>query len=176
MSGVTDGRGGVTGGGGTTPGGGGSASKAVEFALQEYNQHGDGKTSEAFLSNKYGAGGDAWCSAFANWTYKKAGIRWGSTGNPNWSPDNWNKWTGRKYTPEDIRAGRAQPQPGDLILYLDRPPGSPDRQAHTGLIERYDSRTGIIYTIEGNRSNKLQRFQVRYDSRGFGYGFQFVGP
>src|SRR5699024_2597763 len=73
---------------------------------------------------------------------------------------NWFKAKGQ------VRARGYYPKPGDIIFFIwEKGEPTPD---HVGIVEYTDQ--GIVHTIEGNRSNKVQRFEYPVnDWRIYGY-------
>ena len=73
---------------------------------------------------------------------------------------NWFKAKGQ------VRARGYYPKPGDIIFFIwEKGEPTPD---HVGIVEYTDQ--GIVHTIEGNRSDKVQRFEYPVnDWRIYGY-------
>lgn len=84
-----------------------------------------------------------WCAYFASWAAKQAGAPLGDRGQgfarvaDVWS---WAKESGRAVGPT------ARPEPGDLVI----------QDGHMGVVEAVLP-DGRIQTIEGNKSNKVER-------------------
>jgi cell wall-associated NlpC family hydrolase len=93
---------------------------------------------------------EEWCSLFASWVWKKAGVplpgstaAYGSSG----SLYTWAKENGGKILP-----ATATPAPGDLVFYGTGPePGESD---HVGVV-RHVFPDGQISTIEGNYNGRV---------------------
>ncbi|MEU1728993.1 CHAP domain-containing protein [Nonomuraea sp. NPDC005692] len=98
--------------------------------------------------NPYGSGGSvkcgwAWCSMFASWTWRHAGIDvfLPYSGDFYW----WGKSRGTLRSLSDIR-------PGDLVLYGT----SAGNSTHVGVVVEVDG-NGLITTIEGNYGNAVTK-------------------
>ena len=64
-----------------------------------------------------------------------------------------------------LKAGEYEPQPGDLVFFDWEGDGVSD---HVGLVEKVDEK---LYTIEGNRENRVMTFEYEADDRAIcGYG------
>ncbi len=116
----------------------------IDVASKEigYKESGDNKTKFGAFT---GTNGMAWCHAFVSWCANKAKI--GTNIVPKTASTtvgmNWYKNKGRfgykgKYTPKR----------NDLIYFK-------TGASHVGIVEKVSG--GMVYTIEGNSSNKVQR-------------------
>ncbi len=101
---------------------------------------------------------EAWCSEFACWTYKVAGVPL-STNESRWLLRNstrlkrWFKSNRTFLSPEDAYWDTHTPQPGDYIRYNNRSGG------HSGLVVGSEGQT--LYTVEGNIKNRVARNRIR---------------
>ena len=130
--------------GGEEPGTGNpSADKILDAARGELGyQEGPGN------ANKYGPA-DAWCSSFATWAWKQAGVDIPTlpfTGDVY----NWGEERGLAYGAENLNQAR----PGDVLLF-GTGPESPDTSTHIGIVESVEG--GQVTLIEGNSSDQVQR-------------------
>ncbi|WP_433574755.1 CHAP domain-containing protein [Nocardia brasiliensis] len=91
---------------------------------------------------------DAWCAAFATWTWEQAGYDVDWT-NENYVPAIWND---AKHM--HLAAHVSTAQRGDMIIFDWEGDGTPD---HVGIVVSVDQ--GRITTIEGNSSDRLQTQQ-----------------
>ncbi|MET9400531.1 CHAP domain-containing protein [Kitasatospora sp. NPDC002965] len=85
----------------------------------------------------------SWCAAFAEWTWRKAGVKNGPTtllgrGVGKWGQEHHLFHTG-------------SPKPGDLVVYG---PPAYARGGHVGVVVSVN-RDGTLDTVEGNVSNKV---------------------
>ena len=70
-------------------------------------------------------------------------------------------------------AAGAYPKAGDLIFYDEDGDGMAD---HVGIVNGYDANSGVIYSIEGNLDNRVQKREIGcYDWRILGYGLLPMG-
>ncbi|MBM3810455.1 MAG: CHAP domain-containing protein [Acidimicrobiia bacterium] len=99
--------------------------------------------------------GHSWCAGFASWCYLKAsGSKLDKMPFPYSASarDLMNKMRNLGYTSGP--ADNYEPKPGDLVFWWRvRADGW---QGHVGLV--YELKDGMLYTIEGNRSPKVQGF------------------
>ncbi|WP_280395637.1 CHAP domain-containing protein [Nocardia brasiliensis] len=93
---------------------------------------------------------DAWCAAFATWTWEQAGynVHWT---NENFVPAIWNDAKSM-----GLASNITQAQQGDMIIFDWEGDGTPD---HVGIVASVDPGTGRITTIEGNSGDQLQSQQ-----------------
>jgi hypothetical protein len=105
-----------------------------------------------------------WCAAFAMNMLEQHGVM-DLTGlkNRNYCPtiEKWARDKGTYGTPD-----KYSPRPGDAILFdWQKQRGSTD---HIGIVEKVEN--GVVYTIEGNAGNKVQRRKYKLtDPRIDGY-------
>ena len=146
---------------GTTPGASGRGAAIVQAAQGEIGQreYPDGSNDSPriamYRSATVGAPGPGpWCSYFASWACKQAGVPLGDQGQGFGRVDDvaaWAQRTGR-WMP-----ATATPQPGDLIVW----------DEHIGIVQGVLP-DGSIQTIEGNSSNQVaQRVHPKGDNLGF---------
>jgi uncharacterized protein YukE/cell wall-associated NlpC family hydrolase len=99
-------------------------------------------------ANKYGPSA-AWCSSFATWVWKQAGVDIPSmpfTGDVY----NWGEQHGLAYGTDNL----GQARPGDVLLF-GTGPESPSTSTHIGVVETVDG--DQVTLIEGNSSDQVQR-------------------
>lgn len=127
-----------------------SASKAVaEFAAGEIGNHG------SKYNNWYGAApGTSWCQIFIEYVLNKTGYRKLASGAGGvTSAYNYYKHNPKVATIHVVEGKRKDnlgvtPQPGWLVIF-EWADGVKYRD-HIGMVESYNSNTGIVTTIEGN--------------------------
>ncbi len=133
----------------------GTANKVKKIARSQLGYHeGPGN------SNKYGPAA-AWCSSFATWVWRKAGVNipiLPFTG----AVYTWGQQHGLAYNSHHLNQAR----PGDVLLFGSGPQ-STGTSTHIGIVE---SRHGNTVTlIEGNSSDRVQRVTHTLSSSTF-YG------
>ena len=105
---------------------------------------------------------DEWCDIFVSWCAHEAGISTDIIPKEAYVPSTANWFSERHlYKPSFSWGGTYEARSGDLILFdWDRNSTSD----HIGIVERVEGRR--IYTIEGNRENKVKRCEYdAYDVR-----------
>ncbi|OLR95151.1 C40 family peptidase [Actinokineospora bangkokensis] len=98
--------------------------------------------------NKYGPAA-AWCSSFATWVWRKAGVKiplLPFTGDVY----KWGQEHGLSYGKGDLREAR----PGDVLLF-GTGPQSPATSTHIAIVEKVEGNT--VTTIEGNSGDQVAR-------------------
>jgi cell wall-associated NlpC family hydrolase len=90
--------------------------------------------------NYFGRGAEWWCADFASWVYTHAGDKF----NDPYCPSIVNHLKA-----EGKWKGRANPQPGDMVLFDWNGDGVSD---HVGIVKRVNG-DGSVQTIEGNTTN-----------------------
>lgn len=119
-------------------------------ALNEAKKHVGTKESPAGSNRQmfgewYGWNGVAWCAIFVSYCYAKAGAK---------HIMKRKRWAYCPYIVADARAGRyglsitTDPQPGDLVVYIN----SAGVAHHVGLFEGWIERFKLFSSIEGNTS------------------------
>lgn len=144
-----------------------TAAAEVGYMEKKSNKYLDDKTKNAGSNNynKYardlgvqnggGSSKGAWCSYFVSWVLWKNDFT--SKKETKGLADSWrypetlSKSIGRYY-----KSKTYVPVPGDIIMF-DYEPN--DFANHVGIVEKYED--GIIYTIEGNKSDMVKR--CKYD-------------
>ncbi|WP_020671709.1 CHAP domain-containing protein [Amycolatopsis nigrescens] len=125
----------------TKPGGKGKNIVSAARGQLGYHEIGNNK-------NKYGPTA-AWCSSFATWAWRKAGVKipiTPFTGNVY----KWGQQHGTAYGKSELKEAR----PGDVLLF-GTGPGSPATSTHIGIVEKVDG--GKVTLIEGNSSDQVRR-------------------
>ncbi len=150
-----------------------SADSIVTIAINE-----NGNGSSKYTSYMGISSSAAWCASFVSWCAKEAGatdiiyksarctpIYTGSKGTKHWVVNeprtDYAENNKIKHT-ESVEKGY-QPKAGDLIFF-DWSTDSYRDLDHIGIVESYNASTGTIYTIEGNRNNKVVRGSRPYDN------------
>lgn len=93
---------------------------------------------------------ELWCSLFATWTWRRAGVPIGSlafTGSMYW-------WAALNTY---VLRPKATPLPGDAVLF-GTGPGSVGTSLHVGIVE--DVYPRYLVTIEGDVAHQVRRFVV----------------
>ncbi|EWC64061.1 hypothetical protein UO65_0588 [Actinokineospora spheciospongiae] len=99
-------------------------------------------------ANKYGPSA-AWCSSFATWAWRKAGVDiplLPFTGDVY----RWGQQHGTAYGKDSLDQAR----PGDVLLF-GTGPQSPSTSTHIGIVEKVEGNT--VTTIEGNSGDQVAR-------------------
>ncbi|MFZ5974691.1 MAG: fibronectin type III domain-containing protein [Bacillota bacterium] len=113
---------------------------------------------------KYGA----WCACFVTWCAKQVNLLGTTIPKYSWvlSGKAWYKERGRF---KDVSSSYV-PKKGDVIFFHE--PDSPaNSDNHTGFVEAYDPEKKIIYTIEGNIHDSVDRdIHGRFDAYVTGFG------
>jgi peptidoglycan DL-endopeptidase CwlO len=118
-----------------------------------YREHGNNCT-------KYGPC-EEWCSLFATWVWRHAGVRipsYAFTGDVY-------KW-GQRHHLAYGRGGLRTAKPGDVLLF-GTGPANTRTSTHIGIVERVGG--GRVTLIEGNSANRVQRVSHPLSGRVF-YG------
>lgn len=133
----------------------GMQDKITKIARGELGyQEGPGNT------NKYGPPA-AWCSSFASWVWRKAGVDipiTPFTGNMYY----WGQQHGLAYDSRHL----SQARPGDVLLFGSGPQNT-STSKHIGIVESVHGNT--VTLIEGNSSDRVQRVTHTLSSATF-YG------
>ena len=119
-----------------------------------------GKSNYTEYGRFMGTNGSAWCSEFASWCIRQAGVpasivQSSPSANVGIFAAPYYGWSDTVYA-----GGRYTPQAGDLILFSWS--GTPHTQAnlsHTGIVEsvQWNGQNLVFHTIEGNIDNKVTR-------------------
>ena len=132
-----------------------SRTRTVRIARSQlgYTEHGANCT-------KYGPC-EEWCSLFATWVWRRAGVRipsYAFTGDVY----RWGQHHHRAYGKASLRRARA----GDVLLF-GTGPATTRTSTHTGIVERVAGRR--VTLIEGNSGNRVRRRTYTLSARTF-YG------
>lgn len=141
----------------------------VELAKSQVGVAESGGEDRGVPQERYSEGQvEPWCNNFYSWLREKAGIPY--QGNPEDGVLNgWRvPWTvnslelarnsGKAFTKQQVLDGEYTPKPGDAIYYDFNTNQYPVN--HIGMIESYDSGSGVIKTVEGNVSDKVVQKEV----------------
>ncbi len=119
-----------------------------------------GKSNYTEYGRFMGTNGSAWCSEFASWCIRQAGVpasivQSSPSANVGIFAAPYYGWSDTVYA-----GGRYTPQAGDLILFAWS--GTPHTQAnlsHTSIVEsvQWNGQNLVFHTIEGNIDNKVTR-------------------
>lgn len=136
--------------------------KIIEIAQGEigYKEYADNKTK---YGEWYGVQ-DEWCAIFISWLANQVGILNNLIPKECYVPT-MVEWFKNKL---QFKARGVFPQKGDIIFFDYNANGTPD---HVGIVEKLES--GVITTIEGNKSKMVQRCTYNVNNSGI-YGFGIV--
>lgn len=136
--------------------------KIVEVAISQLG-YTEGKNNDTKYGDWYGLPNQPWCAMFVSWCADQAGISQDIIKKFAYCPTGYN-WFNSK---GEATRSHITPNKGDIIFFIWSQGNTvPD---HVGLVEYVEGST--VHTIEGNRSDKVQRFSYSiYDWRIFGYG------
>lgn len=138
---------------------------ALSYAIKEANAgareeggNNSGQWVTKYLNGKAPVG-SSWCSAFVSWCYFKAAWDLKHPGFPYQvaAKGLWNWMKRRGFTKSRISV----PQPGDIIFFWRV--SVDDWRGHVGLVHHYENNK--IYTIEGNRSPRVEMFEYSIKTR-----------
>jgi hypothetical protein len=139
----------------------GQRGKIIEVAKSQLG-YTEGPNNDTKYGEWYGMNNQPWCAMFVSWCAWMAGI----------STDIVPKFASctqgfRQMQEMGIATNdKITPKPGDLIFFDWDLSGDKD---HVGLVEYVEN--GIVHTIEGNHSNKVERFHYPVDYKYIaGYG------
>lgn len=123
----------------------------------EYLGYREGPNNDTIFGDWYGLPNEPWCAMFVSYCANEVGI-----------PEDIIKkfascTAGFNWFNEQGRAVRAniEPNVGDIIFFVWSNPEEPTPD-HVGIVEKVEN--GRVYTIEGNRSDKVQRFSYDINS------------
>lgn len=123
---------------------------------KKYIGYAEGKNNDTIFGTWYGLPNQPWCAMFISYCANEVGI----------SQDVIKKFasctTGFNWFKEKGLATREHitPKPGDIIFFIwKQNESTPD---HVGLVEYVEN--NIVHTIEGNRSDKVQRFEYELNN------------
>lgn len=120
----------------------------------------------------YGNNGEPWCATFVSWVWYHAGLSTklllkyqGCTAGMEWCKEQGIFKTKEEYTPTT----------GDIVFFQSSSVYN-GVSSHTGIVAHCDGE--YIYTIEGNRSNRVDVWRIKVDNtRIIGYGIpNYPGP
>ncbi|MDP2816458.1 MAG: CHAP domain-containing protein [Rectinemataceae bacterium] len=103
--------------------------------------------------------GSSWCGAFVSWCYRQAAKDLGHPGmGYHIAARGLFNWMKRKGF---IRSRFRLPEVGDMIFWWRM--SKDDWRGHVGLVHHVEANGAddIIYTVEGNRSPKVEMFQYK---------------
>lgn len=139
----------------------------VDVALSQLG-YTEGPNNDTKYGDWYGLPNQPWCAMFVSWCADQANIPQdviypfaSCTTGFNW------------FTNEDeTTREHCEPEKGDIIFFIwSKGESTPD---HVGIVEKVED--GRVYTIEGNRSDKVQQFSYDLDSwQIYGYAFPDYG-
>lgn len=134
-----------------------------QVGITEATGHNDGVPSERYCGGRL----EPWCAHFVAWVYRTAGCPLPGDVPPE------------QHTPNPIalvaelrnRLAAVDrlcdgPTPGGLVLFETRMGSDPSSSTvahHVGIVESLDGVGGVVWTIEGNAGDKVQR--IRYARR-----------
>lgn len=117
---------------------------------KEYIGYTEGRNNDTIFGDWYGLSNNPWCAMFISYCADKVGISQDIIKKFASCPTGFNWFKNRgQATREHIT-----PKTGDIIFFVwTKGQSTPD---HVGLVEYVEGNK--VHTIEGNRSNKVQRF------------------
>lgn len=127
----------------------------VEKAI-EYIGYTEGDNNDTIFGDWYGLSNEPWCAMFVSYCADQVGI-------PQDIIQKFASCTaGFKWFEEQGVAIRENivPEVGDIIFFVWNNPNEPTPD-HVGIVERVEN--GKVYTIEGNRSDKVQQYEYDID-------------
>ena len=139
----------------------------VDIALSQLG-YTEGPNNDTKYGDWYGLPNQPWCAMFVSWCADQANVPQDII-YPFASCTTGFRW----FTNEDeTTREHIEPQKGDIIFFIwSKGESTPD---HVGIVERVED--GRVYTIEGNRSDKVQQFSYDLDSwQIYGYAFPDYG-
>lgn len=122
----------------------------------------EGANNDTKFGDWYGLPNQPWCAmAVSKWISDRGVSK--ETVKPFASCTTGYNWFRNK---GQVRARGYYPKPGDIIFFIwEQGEPTPD---HVGIVEYTDQ--GVVHTIEGNRSNQVQRYEYPVnDWRIYGY-------
>lgn len=140
----------------------GLRSRIVEIAVSQLG-YTEGNNNDTKYGTWYGLPNQPWCAMFVSWCANEAGISQNIIKKFAYCPTGYNWFKNKK----EATRNHILPKEGDIIFFLWSQGGTlPD---HVGLVEYVENNT--VHTIEGNRSDKVQRYSYNIDDwRIYGYG------
>ena len=114
--------------------------------------------------------GQPWCASFVSWCFYRAADKRAEA-----MPFHYSASSRRieeelrlagKFTDIDTNLVLATVRPGDILVWFRCGDMNPE-SGHIGLVHHYDSATGFLYTIEGNRSHRVWAGKYAYDENSF---------
>lgn len=135
----------------------------VNVALSQLG-YTEGANNDTIYGDWYGLPNQPWCAMFVSWCADQANISQDIIRKFASCTTGFNWFTGEGETTRE----HCVPQKGDIIFFIwSKGESTPD---HVGLVERVEN--GRVYTIEGNRSDKVQQFSYDLnDWQIYGYAF-----
>jgi len=158
---------------------------------QDYGGGAKGSKDYTEYGRYMGSVGAAWCSEFACWCIRKAGVPMTAVANSraanvesftSGSTAQFYAWDQTVYG-----GGSYQPRPGDLLLWAwdSKSHGTDENLSHTSLLRSAEVRSDgslIIHSIDGNSDNNVAERQYRLNSasgvllEGVGRLYYIVSP
>lgn len=114
----------------------------VSIAAKEvgYKESGNNRTK---YGRWYGANGLAWCHMFVAWCAYKAGVLGEYVPREAGCSRGWKWYCDHNMQSQVVYNPDYQPKRNDIIYFL-------NGKSHVGIVEYFDSKTGLVHTIEGN--------------------------
>jgi len=101
--------------------------------------------------------GSSWCAAFVSYCFANSGFQIPFQYSVS-ARDLFNQLKSRSWSYN--RESGITPEPGDIVVWWR---GAPDGwQGHTGIVHHFSN--GCLYTIEGNRTLKVEGFTYRLNT------------
>ena len=139
----------------------------VDVALSQLG-YTEGPNNDTKYGDWYGLPNQPWCAMFVSWCADQANIPQDVIYPFASCTTGFNWFTGEDETTRE----HCEPEKGDIIFFIwNKGESTPD---HVGIVERVEG--GRVYTIEGNRSDKVQQFSYDLnDWEIYGYAFPDYG-
>jgi hypothetical protein len=145
----------------SAPGGSPLGRKALEFAIaeimagaSEIGGNNKGPFVEKYHRNNPALLGAEWCASFVSFCFEQAADTLGEPMPFNYTAGARDVRAQFRAKGWGYRAGEALPMPGDVVVWWRGERNG--FQGHVGLVHHYAH--GILYTIEGNKTKRVQGF------------------
>ena len=131
------------------------ARKEMHGGARELGGNNRGRWVRKYLAGAGLEEGLPWCASFVCWCYREAADVLGTPRPFAYQPS-----ARRLYTACRKKGWRVEtPQPGDLVFWTRGPVNK--GLGHVGFVEY--AHDGLIQTIEGNRTSRVERFKYEWE-------------
>lgn len=117
---------------------------------KSYLGYTEGPNNDTIFGNWYGLPNQPWCAMFVSYVLNECGVSQSIVPKFASCTTGFNKFNEMRIATRE----HITPRPGDIIFFIWKQ-GEPTPD-HVGLVEKVEN--GRVYTIEGNRSDKVQEF------------------